>query len=252
MIQRPYRLFTYVFLAGWLAACARTYQPVFTTTPDSGVRVDSSVPPDSSYLADIEPYKAELENQVNQVIGRAARPLTKGSGESLLGNLVADLTRIQAEKYAGHPVDLGLVADGGLRVPIDAGDITVNTIYELMPFENKLWVITLRGATVQTLFNELAGRKDLSVSNARVIVRNGKAVDVQIGGQPLDINRTYTLATSDYMALGGSNLPFLKEAIETADLDVLYRDAIIEYIKDQTQQGRLIDARIENRVATQE
>jgi hypothetical protein len=57
----------------------------------------------------------------------------------------------------------------------------------------------------------------------------------------------YTIANSDYVANGGSNCDMLK-SIPKQDMGYLLRDAIIEYISTISQQGKPIEAKIENRV----
>jgi hypothetical protein len=64
----------------------------------------------------------------------------------------------------------------------------------------------------------------------------------------LDENATYTIANSDYVANGGSDCAMLKN-IPKQDMGYLLRDAIIEYVSAFAQQGKPIEAKMENRVS---
>lgn len=68
-----------------------------------------------------------------------------------------------------------------------------------------------------------------------------------INGKPLDLNATYTVAHSDYVANGGSDCSMLK-SVPQINKGYLMRDAILEYVSMQTAAGKTIQPIIENRV----
>jgi 2',3'-cyclic-nucleotide 2'-phosphodiesterase (5'-nucleotidase family) len=116
-----------------------------------------------------------------------------------------------------------------------------------MPFENELVVLDTPGPVVQQLF-DFAAKGKMPVSGAVYTVSpDGKPQDVRINGQPFDASRTYTIAISDYLAGGGDNMVFFK-AIKPRGTGVLLRNAIADYIRQQTQQGKPIEAKVEGRV----
>ena len=186
--------------------------------------------------------------RMSEVIGQAPAELKADAIESPLGNFVADLQRSQATNLLGRPIDLGLMTRGGLRYIIPQGNITVGDVFELMPFENELLVLTLSGETVEKLFQFGASKKILALSNATFTIQNDQAANITIGGKPFNKEQTYTLAISDYLANGGDNLVFLKEAIKTEKAGILLRDAIIKHIQQLTAQGKPVEARVEGRV----
>jgi 5'-nucleotidase len=125
--------------------------------------------------------------------------------ESPLGNLVADLLR---ESAPG--AEIGITNGGGLRGDLPPGDLTYGALFEALPFENKLALIRMPGALLARIIkSNMAGSKGiLSLSGARVKARCGGAkleVAVEIGGKPLDERAIYTVATSDFLALGGDD-----------------------------------------------
>lgn len=218
----------------------------------AAIPVDSLIAPDAETEAFIAPYKKELEAAMSRVVGYAARELNKGPVESRLGNFVADLTEEMAEKYAGYEVDMGAVTIGGLRVSLPEGPVRLGDLYELMPFENMVWVLELSGEQTRQLFEYAAERKNLAVSGSKLVVENDRPVSILINGEPLDENRTYTLAISDYLASGGDDMSFLKEARILDMLDVKLRDIIIEKVAKTEAAGEKIDAAIEGRVVINE
>ncbi|MFD2245970.1 5'-nucleotidase C-terminal domain-containing protein [Pontibacter ruber] len=230
-----------------LASCQRTWQasPSLSTTD---VPVDKTITADVQTEALIEPYRVQVTTKMSEVVGTAPVALSKGDYESPLGNFVVDLQLAQSEPLYGKPIDLSLTTNGGLRVPLPEGKITTGNVFELMPFENELLVLTLKGETVKQLFDYAAANKNAPIGNATYTVQNGKATDIKIKGKPFDPSRTYTLVTSNYLAGGGDNLNMLKDAIKTENVGLLLRDAILQQIRQLTAAGKPVVADSKKRV----
>ena len=62
----------------------------------------------------------------------------------------------------------------------------------------------------------------------------------QIGGQPLDINRTYKMATIDFLMDGGDGVSFTKCAMNKIETGILIRDAIVDYIRQMNAEGKVL------------
>lgn len=231
-----------------LSACQRELTPTAQLTQPTDLPVSTQIATDSTLERMIAPYRTRVDETMNQVIGNAPVALDRTGVESVLGNFVADLTRTQTMAVYGRPVDMGGMTSGGLRNPIDQGPITVGDVFELMPFENEMLVLTLSGKTVQDMFDYAARVKNLSVSNATFTIRNNKPEDIKIGGKPFDPGKTYTLAISDYLANGGDNMMFLKDALKVEQVGLLARDAIMQEIKQLTAAGKPVTAKVEGRV----
>ncbi|RYY14082.1 MAG: hypothetical protein EOO36_14845, partial [Cytophagaceae bacterium] len=143
--------------------------------------------------------------------------------------------------------DLGVMTNGGLRTALPAGNITLGNIFELMPFENELVVLDAPGPVVQQLF-AYAARIGMPIAGAVYTVGPDKAPQaISIGGRPFDPVRTYSIAVSDYLAGGGDNLTFLKDA-RLSHTGLLLRTVIVNHIKALTAAGQPVTAQVEGRV----
>jgi len=233
-----------------LGSCQKAWYPVAQLTAETDIKLTDAIPQDATAETTIVPYRQQVDDKMNEVIGTAAREMNGRSGglETTLGNFVADLQREQAAAISQKPVDMGLMTTGGLRAILPQGNIKIGDVFEIMPFENELLVLTLSGATTKKLFEFAAARKIVSLANTSYAIRNDKPVNILIGGKPLDVNQNYTLAISDYLANGGDDMVFLKEAVKTEKVGILLRDAIIKQIRQLTAQNKPVDTRIEGRV----
>ena len=228
-------------------SCQRPWQ-VTPRLKQTAIGVEEGIVPDAQAAATIAPYRAQVQEKMKEVIGRAAVSLEKGVGESALGNFVADLMLEQARALTAEKIDLSVVNIGGLRTPIPAGDITVGHIYELMPFENQLVVLTLPGEAVRQLLEYAAARQDAPLGNVTYTIRDKQPHDIRIGGRPLNPNQPYRVVTSDYLALGGDKMTFLKDATASKEVGVTLRDAIIRHIRQLTAKNQPVKATVEGRV----
>ena len=210
--------------------------------------VSESYAEDSIAEATIQPYRQSLQEQMDIVIGQSNKRLEEAQVESLLGNFVTDAILFQSTKHYPEKIHLSVITNGGLRAPIPQGPVRIANIYELMPFENLLYILELNGSQTQFLFNKMATSKSVAVANSVVIVEDDKPVKIFIDGTPFDQNKQYVLAVSDYLAQGGGGMDFLTEAKVLATVDVKIRDLIIDYIKELDSRGIAVDAEIEGRV----
>jgi 2',3'-cyclic-nucleotide 2'-phosphodiesterase (5'-nucleotidase family) len=197
----------------------------------------------------VAPYRQRVKQQMDQVIGRAPQAIRKNPGESPLANFASDIQRERAARELGQPIDLGVMTNGGLRAELPAGNITVGSVFELMPFENELVVLEAPGAVVQQLF-EYAAPLHMAVSGATYTATpDGKPTDIRIGMEPFDPtkDRLYTIAISDYLAGGGDRLNFFR-ALPPRHTNVLLRSAFEDHIRQLTKDGKPVEARAEGRV----
>lgn len=203
---------------------------------------------DESFKVFLQPYKVQLEKEMNEVIGFAVQDLKIHGPESLLSNFSADVYRQIASTAIQSPVDIAIVNLKGLRAPVPAGNITVSRIFELMPFENELVVLWVRGEELLSLFDFFASIGGEGVSGMKMGIREGRAVEVTIGGVPVDKDKIYVVATNDYLAEGNDGMTQLKNAAKRVNTGIKIRDMLIEYIRNESEAGRKINPKLDGRV----
>jgi len=242
LINKVLILFLTVFIA-----CQK---PIYVTSIDSNNSSLAIAPSgqDKEIMATIEPYKAQLDEAMNMVIGNSKEELVRAAYQSPLANFVVDLVLIETQEIYNNTIDMALITNGGLRTSIPKGDVTMGNIYELMPFENEIVVLTLEGETMLNLLHYAAFKGNAVFSGVAYKVKNGQTADIFIGDKPFDYDKTYTLAVSDYLAGGGDNMYFLKNALSTDQTGLLFRDAIINHIKKLTAEGKQIISETDDRV----
>ncbi len=70
-----------------------------------------------------------------------------------------------------------------------------------------------------------------------------RVVNAEVGGEPLDPGKTYTLVTNDFLAAGGDKVTALKEGNNIAYGDTL-RDALVEYLGKHSPVSPKVEGRI--------
>ncbi|OLY94724.1 hypothetical protein BUE76_07555 [Cnuella takakiae] len=233
-----------------LASCHRAMHPAKLAYHD--YKIDAAAPRDSAMMRMLLPYRDSVDKSMNEVLGIAAATLEKKQPSGSLGNFMADAVLDMAAKQFKMPVDFAIINYGGIRsLQLAKGEVTRGKVFELMPFDNLLVLQKLSGDQVQQLFDYLAARGGWPIAGASFVIKNKQATDVLVGGKPLDKNKTYTLANSDYVANGGDDASFLKP-IPQINSGYLIRDALLTYIRNLQQQGKPIAEITENRIRNAE
>lgn len=239
-----------IFWGSSLTACHPTYE--VTKVVGKSVAIDSQLDaePDSDALALLAPYKQKVDSVMQQVVGVAAHAMDRQRPESPLSNLIADVLRKAAVNILNKEADMGLVNIGGIRTSLNAGNITIENIYEILPFENSLCVLTLKGSVLKLLFENIAAKGGEGVSGIQLgITRNGKILKATVGGKPIEDERYYTVATIDYLAEGNDGMTVLPQAeIYDCPQGATLRSLFMKYVEQETEAGRKLTAHMEGRI----
>ena len=196
--------------------------------------------------------KTEVELTINGADGkRAVR-----SAETNLGDLCADAYRVMLG------ADVAFVNGGGVRANLAAGDITYGDIVNVHPFGNEACLVKVTGQQIKDAlelgasaypgesggFLQVSGLTytiDSTIPSS--VVRDEKNMfvkvdgayrvsDIQVGGQPLDVNKTYTLASHNYMLksqgdgyamFGTDNVEIIKDCV------MIDNQVLINYIVEE-------------------
>jgi 2',3'-cyclic-nucleotide 2'-phosphodiesterase (5'-nucleotidase family) len=143
---------------------------------------------------------------------------------------------------------MAVINFGGIRInQLAKGNVTSENAFELMPFDNKIVLLEIDGATLQGLFDKMASVGGTPIAGARYVIDAKKATNITIQGKALDPAVKYTVSISDYLANGGDNLDVLKPIPQIAT-GVLLRDAFIEGFRDINAKGQHLKSIKDGRV----
>lgn len=202
---------------------------------DDELRLVSAGPEDAydrTVAASVNHYGELIRKEFSVVVGRTLTDLERSPDrESNVGDLIADAMR------ESTGVAVAFHNSGGIRANIPKGDIRVEQIYAVLPFDNALTVMDLTGRQIREILEFSAGsRKDvLQVSGLRVVYDSSRpagsrAVRVTVGESPLDDLKTYRIVTNDFLAAGGDRFETFKHGKNIIFGDNL-RDVLVEYLK---------------------
>ena len=176
--------------------------------------------------------------------------------ETNLGDLCADAYLDQS-----GVADIAFVNGGGIRVQLNAGDLTLNNILTVHPFGNSLTVIEVSGQQVLDAlewsvhsmpgefggFNQVAGltfEVDATIESPVLQDENQmfggvddtkerRVRNVLVAGEPLDPEKTYKLASTDYQLLNNGDGYTMYEGAKVLQESVkLDNQVLIDYIRD--------------------
>ena len=167
--------------------------------------------PDAAAATVIAGWKKKLDDALGAPIGFSKTGLEQ---ESAL--MSAWLTTSLKDRFK---TDLALLNRKGVRQGLPPGAITSATIWDLVPFENEIVTVKLTGEQV------LAAAENTEARFAGLHVKGE--------GYDLDPKKTYTLATTDYLYLGGDGFKLNEADKAPTQTKVSWQNALIEWTKSK-------------------
>lgn len=185
----------------------------------------------------IKPYSDSVHKLMNAIIGYNEIKLEKKKEGNTLGFLMTDAYLEMAKKKVDVKVDAAFMNYGGIRLPdLPAGALTQGKIFELMPFDNLMVVLKLKGSLLKQYLDTLAATESVVVSGITMQIVNKASQQIMVGEKPLDMNTVYTIVHSDYVVMNSN----LLKNIDRKTNGYLLRDAIIDYIGFINNQNKKI------------
>ena len=217
-----------------LMACHSSMNLVDVKTQENIV-IGEAIEDKKEFVKLIAPYKEKLDDRMNQKISHTMVELNRMGDNSNLGALLSDYLLEGANDWAVKnkmpEVDAAILNIGGIRNNISEGDILVRNIFEVMPFENEMVIVKMKGEDIQGIFDYYEKhQKNNPVAQLNIIVKDGKLIEGLINGERPQIGKTYYIATSDYLAMGGDSMYFFEKG-ETIKTDVILRNLFLEYFR---------------------
>ena len=188
----------------------------------------------------IKPYRDHINKDLDNVLAYCPETLDKSTGkwQTGIGSLMADVCvqrgNIVFNAREKKNIDVCLLNHGGIRAILPKGNVTTRTAFEIMPFENSLVVLALKGEQILEIAAYIIKEKKPQPLSGMTftITKDNKAKDIKVQGQPLDLNKTYYVATNDYLANGGDSMTFFAKNTQKFDLNYKLRDVLIDYFKE--------------------
>lgn len=233
-----------IFAICSLALLTSCQKPHSTTT--QAISIDSTLDAiqDTVYLHRLAPTKAVVDKEMNVKIGYIPETMWVGSPECPILNWLTDALWNAAKKVYPGRVDMALVNMGSVRCEWLPGDLTFGQIYQVMPFENQLVVLTLSGKDIIDLYASFAQIGAQGVAGVRMTIVDGQLADLTIGGKPVNPKKDYTLATSDYLTGGADGLVALTRYKKLWNSELPIRDLYIQEAQEQDTIRAAVDGRV--------
>jgi len=191
--------------------------------------VSRDVPRDPAQSAILARYRPLAEKIGDRVVGSITRSLTRNgneAGEFSLGDVVADALLEAARNAPGAHADLAIWNPGGIRADLIASSgsapspVTYAQVFSVLPFGNELIVKTITGAGLVQMLEEQFGDdrvRIMQVSEGFTYAYDssrprGQRIDrgsVRLTGKPVEPNREYRLATSNFLWDSGDGMSAL-------------------------------------------
>jgi 2',3'-cyclic-nucleotide 2'-phosphodiesterase (5'-nucleotidase family) len=237
--------FFLILLLAVLSSCGhRPLRVTGATTEAIPVNESADAIQDSGYLAELAPIQENMEREMNVQLGYAPEPLWVREPECPMLNWASDALWEAAKKVYPGKVDIAIVNMGGMRCSWPAGPITRGNVFELMPFDNRLVVLTLKGSDIIELCESFARYGGQGVAGMRVTVIDGKLADVTIGGKAVNPKAEYTVATSDYLSGGADHMDALAKYVKYWNSDLLIRELYIDAVREEDTVRAAVDGRM--------
>jgi 5'-nucleotidase len=194
--------------------------------------VDSATRPVASIDSLVKTATASVSGFVNRKVAEVAATYDREGEQYPLGNLIAD-----AQRWAGKG-DLAIMNNGGIRANLQAGTATYGSLFEIQPFGNTLYRITMTGAQLRAYLERIVTRDPPRYHISGVTIRYNPAspagkriVSIAFpAGRSLVDSAQYDVIVNDFMATGGEGMGPPPGARSTPT-NIVDLDALVNYMK---------------------
>lgn len=215
----------YVIIGAGVTACSFALHKTISVKT---IPVSNTVQTNNSIDSMVNPYKLQLDKEMNEKISFAEVNFINEKPSGNLGNLIADKMLEQAKSDL-YPNMICVLNFGGLRATINQGDVTLGDIFKVLPFDNYLVYVKLKAETVPELKEWLI--KNGGQPTAGFYLEKGKLLDANRKDW---LETDFWVLTSDYLLNGGDNANFFKKNTEVIQTNILMRDFFISAVKGKS------------------
>ncbi len=197
-----------------------------------------SITENADVLSLVASYKTKYGAQLGETIAFVEEEL---SHEENVPNVTPLGYVIASAMKAAFKTDFAVTNGGGLRKSINAGTLTVNDMWELIPFDNTGVIATVSGATLKKIVDHginTAGFRAGQFAGGTVYYTTQKPEGSRVtkivldDGRTVEDSETYTVVVNDFMAEGGDKYDVIAtEAKSLENTYIPFRDAVSDVLK---------------------
>ncbi|MGN0229616.1 MAG: bifunctional metallophosphatase/5'-nucleotidase [Muribaculaceae bacterium] len=205
-------------------------------------RYDAAVAANAAMRQWLKPYDERVHEVMTKRIATSECEMFNTEVKHL-SNFVTDAVKQIVVDRWGKEVDFAIMNRGGIRQSLPKGDISEGMITSMLPFDNRLTVLRIKGSDLMEAFGVMASRGGDAVSKEVEVkmTKNKKVEWAKFKGKKIDPKATYTIVTVDYLANGGDYMVPLTRAERLFEDDVPYGGLVLEYVKQLDAQGKTIN-----------
>jgi 2',3'-cyclic-nucleotide 2'-phosphodiesterase (5'-nucleotidase family) len=175
---------------------------------------------------------ARVAPLVDQRVATIPATLPRQGSQYPLGNLIAD-----AQRWAAKG-DVAIMNNGGIRTELRGGEATYGSLFELQPFGNVLYSLTMTGAQLRGLVEAMVAKSvndhvsGMTIKYDPAKPAGSRVVSIMMAdGTPLSDAKTYNVIVNDFIATGGEGYNAGGRATASKSLNIVDLDALIDYLK---------------------
>lgn len=195
-----------------------------------------AIKPDPGVVTELTPYQKQGEEKLGVIIGKTKNLLQGDRSvvrhqQTNLGKLI-----ILAQMWKTD-ASFGLISSGSIRAPIAQGDITYRDVLTVQPFGNSVGFTEMTGKELIPYLTTIANMTPGSgaypqFANITFDLVDGKLKNINIAGNPIELNKTYRFSLPSYNANGGDGYPIIMNRfMNTGAIDA---DILKTYIEEHT------------------
>lgn len=177
---------------------------------------------------------------VKAVVAHSSVEMPNAKSENMLSRWFVELVMNKVSAMAGRKVDIGICNFGGLRLGMPKGEVIKDDIISMFPFKNYLVYLELTGEQLRKIFEDMAAGRFQAVGGVKIVVEDKKLISVMVGGEPLEDDKVYSIATISFLLNGGDGLSLAQGAQNMMITDVLIVDAVLEHLAGLEAEGKSI------------
>lgn len=210
----------------------------------NGKRLRGSARKAAKVMLAAQPAMAEVKG----VIAYSTRRMERTAPDCELFNWFVDEMMAAVADSVGRKVDIGIANTGGVRVDMPEGEVLMDDIMSMFPFRNNLCYLSMKGREVRELLKRMVSTRYQIVGGCEVVAKGKELVSVKVGGEPLDDDKLYGVASISFLLDGGDGYKLRDQAEEVIVCNGYIMDTMLAYVRGLTAKGQPVEYGKDNRL----